>query len=90
MPNTFTPNGDGENDLAIPQIPCANITHHFEFNIYNRWGEKLYTTFNLNEGWNGVYHGILQPQETYIYSIQYYIGNKKVKELLKGNISLLR
>ncbi|MFM7467181.1 MAG: gliding motility-associated C-terminal domain-containing protein [Crocinitomicaceae bacterium] len=54
VPNTFTPNGDEHNNLFYPVFSGANLDRKsYSFLIYNRWGEIVYQTTDLNEGWNG-------------------------------------
>lgn len=52
IPNCFTPNGDGENDLFFPQGYSIDW-NTLEMCIYNRWGEQLYFTNDVNKGWDG-------------------------------------
>lgn len=59
VPNSFTPNGDGVNDVFKPVLTGA-IPTHFEFLIFNRWGELIWETQDLEQGWNG----FLQKQGT--------------------------
>jgi gliding motility-associated-like protein len=68
MPNAFTPNGDGSNDVFGPYIPqgLAQYWTVVEMRIYNRWGVLMY---NGNGNWDGTYNGVLQPADTYIYYI---------------------
>ena len=86
MPNAFTPNDDGMNDLfRIP--PMTNLTLK-EFSIYNRWGHRIFTTKNSNKGWDGTFHGKKQNAGVYTYFIRSIINSKEV--LLKGNFTLVR
>ncbi len=51
MPNAFSPNGDGVNDIF--RIP-ANVTFQLEeFSVFNRWGKKVFSTTDISKGWNG-------------------------------------
>lgn len=86
VPNAFTPNGDGKND-------CFGLKHWGnntlkEFKIYNRWGETVFETKNLQNCWDGTYKGLLQPTDTYVYYItaKTFCGNI----FKKGTIVLLR
>jgi gliding motility-associated-like protein len=68
MPNAFTPNGDGVNDVYGPYIPTAlqNFWTIVEMRIYNRWGQLIYSG---NGYWDGNFNGVPQPVDTYIYYI---------------------
>ena len=68
VPNAFTPNGDGLNDVFRP-IPVG-IKELKYFSIYNRYGQLVYTTTVLNQGWNGVFNGLVQNQGTYVWQAE--------------------
>ncbi len=53
MPNSFTPNGDGNNDVFLPKGYRMNNYHSYQFIIYNKWGEAVFTTEKITEGWDG-------------------------------------
>jgi gliding motility-associated-like protein len=87
VPNAFSPNGDGLNDKFIPLIGC-NFTMEV-FSVYNRWGERVYSTFKIGDGWNG---NIGDKQAT--LGVYYWLisgkddqGNKVFK---KGDVTLFR
>lgn len=87
VPNAFSPNSDGSNDeigLSPKGIKDINI-----FRIYNRWGQKVFETNNLNEKWDGTFKG--KPQELGVY-VYYAVGITYLDELFKdkGNITLIR
>lgn len=86
VPNAFSPNGDGINDVV--KIEGKGIVK-LTFRIFNRWGEKVFETFDKNVGWDGTYKGVLQEMDTYTYTVQATLINGK-EVPLKGNITLLR
>jgi len=53
-PNSFTPNGDGDNDIFIPKGYRMNKYQSYQFIIYNRWGEEVFSTDKIGEGWDGI------------------------------------
>ncbi len=67
IPNTFTPNGDGVNDTWI--IEYINEYPRAVVRVYNRWGQKLYDSFNNDEPWDGTYNGKKCPAGAYTYVI---------------------
>lgn len=87
MPDAFTPNNDGLNDMYNPvDLKDHDIT---EFLILNRWGEVVYNSNGTNLGWDGYYKGQLAEVGTYNYYIRYLCkGTKEV--VRKGNILLLK
>jgi gliding motility-associated-like protein len=89
IPNAFTPNGDGFNDkFRILGLPYEQITR-FNLQIYNRWGQMIYTSNDIREGWDGTRNGELCPEGVYVWVI-YYEDNKKKPVTNKGTIMLIR
>ena len=68
LPTAFTPNNDGYNDII--KVNGWGIKELLEFQIYNRWGQLLFETNDINEGWDGTYKGKNQNIDTYIYSVK--------------------
>jgi len=86
VPNIFSPNGDGENDIVY--VYGTNIKA-IKFYIYNRWGEKIFESTNQTIGWNGSFKGEACQIDVYVYYLEAYLLNgNKIKR--KGNISLVR
>ena len=65
MPDYFTPNNDGKNDRILPLLVGVNKLTRFR--IWNRWGQLVYQTQKQGEGWDGIYQGVKQPMETYLW-----------------------
>ena len=86
MPNAFSPNGDGINDVL--KIEGRGIVE-LSFRIYNRWGEKVFETTDKNVGWDGIYKGVLQEMDVYTYAVEATLINGQHVPL-KGNITLVR
>lgn len=87
VPSAFTPNNDRKNDIIRPIIVGMRSLEHF--NVYNRWGQLLYTTTIPGQGWDGKFGGVDQPPGTYVYSAQ-AIDYKGIKVSRKGTIVLIR
>jgi gliding motility-associated-like protein len=68
FPNSFTPNGDGLNDLFGP---VQNNIVSFRMLIFNRWGQMIYETFDPVSGWDGSFQGHDCPMGTYVYKASY-------------------
>ncbi len=87
LPNTFTPNGDGVNDVIYAK--GWGIESILEFKIFNRWGEIVFETTDINQGWDGTYKGKPQEMDAYAYLIRVegYNGEEIAK---KGFINLTR
>jgi len=86
LPNTFTPNGDGLNDVF--KVYSMGV-QEFEMSIYDRWGKIVFTSKNINEGWDGKINSDMAPDGTYAYIIIYkdIIGIKHSKS---GAISIIK
>jgi gliding motility-associated-like protein len=87
LPRVFTPNGDGKNDIVYAK--GWGIKKLIEFKIFNRWGEMVFESHDMKNGWDGYYKGSLQNNETYVYIItaESFKGDMISK---KGNITLLK
>ena len=91
IPNAFTPNGDGLNDVfgAIPRLDYVN---QYRISIYNRWGQLIFDTSDLNQGWDGSYQGKPCPLGVYVYRIVYQdfgMGTQENK-VMEGTVMLVR
>lgn len=88
IPNAFSPNADGplENEVFKAQ---GRITSDFSLQVFNMWGEKLFETNDINQGWDGTYQNKMSSPGNYIYIVKFTddIG-RPIK--LKGNLILLR
>jgi gliding motility-associated-like protein len=87
IPNAFSPNGDGQNDII--NLITVGVEEILEFKIFNRWGQVVYESVNLEEGWDGIYNA--EPQEIGNYA--YYFKVKTLHgDVLEGSgdIALLR
>lgn len=87
VPDVFTPNGDGINDVIKPVLP--GITQFKTFKVFNRWGNLLFETREAGKGWDGRYHSELQPTETYLWFAE-GVGKDGRTVIKRGTISLLR
>lgn len=68
MPTAFTPNNDGSNDIV--NVRGWGIKDLLEFKIFNRWGQLLYSSNNIQEGWDGKFNGNLQNSDVYVYKVK--------------------
>ncbi len=86
VPNTFTPNGDGDNDMFLA---ISASVKEYNMRIFNRWGEEVFSTNNINIGWDGVFRGAEVQQDVYVYRIEAKFLNGKYEEII-GQVNLLR
>lgn len=89
IPNAFTPNNDGKNDV-FKLIYKGDIVLK-ELSIYNRYGQRVFSTNNINQGWDGTFNGKDEDLGVYYYMLRIICGNLKNKEVfLKGDVTLIR
>lgn len=88
LPNAFTPNEDGLNDIF--RIVGWGLTRYsnLRFGIYNRFGQRVFFTEDPYSGWNGKFNGIDQELGTYFYELQYNDNGKSM--LRAGDLTLVR
>tara|TARA_B100000965_G_scaffold365107_1_gene349324 strand:- start:131039 stop:135454 length:4416 start_codon:yes stop_codon:yes gene_type:complete len=87
VPNAFSPNGDGNNDIIYAK--GWGLKKLIAFKIFNRYGELVFESNDFDKGWDGNYKGKPQNMETYVYTVEAETYSGKVLSR-KGNISLLR
>ena len=88
IPNAFSPNGDGKNELF--EVVASDVLQ-FHLYIFNRWGELVYETENINDTWNGTHKGKMCENGVYIWRVNYAtFCNGNILEYKTGSVSLLR
>jgi gliding motility-associated-like protein len=88
LPNAFTPNGDGLNDKFGPSSISTLYPPSAVFRIFNRWGEVIFETKDLNHKWDGRFHGITQATGSYVYYLSFDCNGNKTE--MKGMVMLIR
>jgi gliding motility-associated-like protein len=88
VPTGFSPNGDGVNDV-FRIARWLNVARIDEFAVYNRWGQKVFSTTNIEEGWNGTYKNERADLGVYVWFLSAQTKDGK-QVLRKGNVTLLR
>lgn len=88
IPSAFTPNGDGLNDLF--RISGALYVKDFSMQVYNRWGQVVFTSANAFEGWNGTQQGLALDPGIYTYRIRFTNIQNNEQRIVKGTVTLLR
>ena len=84
VPTAFTPNGDIKNDVLTPVLPGGSALEYFT--IYNRWGQKVFSTTTIGAGWDGKLKGQLQPLSTFVWICRYIFRGNIINE--KGTFTL--
>lgn len=86
VPNAFTPNGDGRNDVLFVY---GNYVASIQFRIFNQWGQLVFVSGNISNGWNGTYNGQQQPVGVYAYTLKVVLQDGSVINK-KGSVNLIR
>ncbi|NVO03830.1 MAG: gliding motility-associated C-terminal domain-containing protein, partial [Bacteroidetes bacterium] len=86
VPNAFTPNNDGNNDVFMAS---GNGIRAFEMAIYNRWGEMIYWNKDIMKGWDGKINGRVAQMGVYVYKIT-YTDSMEQEYTVYGNFDLIR
>ncbi|HXS54477.1 MAG TPA: PKD domain-containing protein [Hanamia sp.] len=92
VPNTFSPNGDGMNDVFYPR--GSGVFKILNLKVFNRWGQIVYDRSNINandasQGWDGTYKGNVLSPDVFVYVLQVVCENNSILTF-KGNIALLK
>ena len=99
LPNAFTPNDDGLNDLFGPgNTYCHPDFREFRFSIFNRWGQMVFETVNPGEKWDGTFNGTKQEMGVYYYILSYAYGGtfaglgapNGTPAVVRGDVTLIR
>jgi gliding motility-associated-like protein len=86
VPNVFTPNGDTRNDVLYVY---GNYMASIQFNVFNQWGEMIFSSKNAAIGWDGRYKGKQQPVGVYVYTLKVVLQDGIIVNK-KGSINLIR
>jgi gliding motility-associated-like protein len=92
IPNAFTPNGDGLNDIFKPLSPEFSLVN-YQMLIYNKWGQLLFESSSISSGWDGTFRGKPVPTDIYSYIILYelpsYFGTQPPRQV-SGSVMVVR
>jgi gliding motility-associated-like protein len=86
VPNTFTPNADGNNDILF--VRGVNISELY-FAVYNRWGEMVFESTDINNVWDGTYRGKKLENGIFVYYLKIKLLSESEGINQSGNISLV-
>jgi gliding motility-associated-like protein len=87
IPNAFSPNGDGVNDIFRP-LPVGIVKMNY-FRVYDRWGKLMYSSTTYMQGWDGTVNGQRAPVGTYVWMVEGVDINQKTITM-KGTVTIVR
>jgi len=88
IPTAFTPNNDGLNDIFRPV--GSKFQRLVEFRVYNRWGQQVFYSNNVEHGWDGTFNGVPQDMGDYYYQIIVAQPGSTENIAYKGSVTLIR
>lgn len=86
VPNVFTPNNDGKNDLLLVY---GNYISSLQFRVFNQWGQLIFLSDQQSRGWDGTYSGQAQPVGVYAYTLKVVLQDGTTVNK-KGSVNLIR
>lgn len=89
IPNSFSPNGNGNNDRFMPVFSEIGYVRDFNMMIFDRWGNLIYQTADPGAGWDGTYKGSKVQVDTYVYKVRMKDNNGKTSNFV-GHVNLVR
>jgi gliding motility-associated-like protein len=89
IPNAFSPNSDNINDLFSPLINASCLLTEYKLLIFNKWGEQVFQSTNINSKWNGQYKNQDCPIGVYGYLINCKFANQAA-QTAQGDITIVR
>ena len=94
VPNAFSPNGDGINDIFIPNFSCGLVEpQNYSLQIFDRWGAMVFESKAVDIGWQGSQRSLLANRGLYVWRMSYeyvrYDGTRTIEEL-SGELTLIR
>lgn len=88
VPNAFSPNADGANDILYVYYKGVR---RLVFRIHNRWGEKVFETDDMTQGWDGTFKGVIAQDGVYVWDLYVEFYNVKLPiQRSKGSVLLLK
>lgn len=87
IPTAFSPNKDGRNDIFKP---LNKNLKKIEFQVYDRWGQKIYETDVIGDGWDGTYKNVNQDIGVYVWQARYQLDGSSEMLSASGNVTLIR
>lgn len=90
IPNAFSPDGNEHNPTFYPVLSSPEKIQEYNFQVFSRWGELLFTTSDVSSVWDGTYKGVLCPSGTYVWKLVIEYSESQNAISYNGHVTLLR
>lgn len=90
IPNSFTPDGNEFNNTWRPIITSGFDNTEYRMTLYNRWGEIIWESQDINEGWDGTYNNSIVPVGSYVWTVQLKALKTDYRQVLSGSLNVLK
>jgi gliding motility-associated-like protein len=90
IPNSFTPDGDEHNNTWKPIITSGFDIYNYKMTLYNRWGEVIWESRSVYDGWDGTYGNRMVPQGIYIWQVELKSLKSDNRQVLTGSVNVLK
>jgi len=90
VPNAFTPDGDEHNNMFSPVFTSGFTPGSYQFDVYNRWGEMIFSSQNPQIGWDGYYNFVKCSEGMYAYTIKFVVSSSNELRSITGHVNLLK
>jgi gliding motility-associated-like protein len=89
IPNAFTPDGDGRNDVFMT-FPNNNNISHFSIGVFDRWGGQIFESEDIGKGWDGTKNGEPCPGGVYVYRLTFRVEGVAEEQVMAGTVAVVR
>jgi gliding motility-associated-like protein len=90
VPNTFTPDGDEFNQQFTPVMTAGMDPYDYHLEIYNRWGEIVFESYDITQGWDGTFNGYIAAQGAYTWKLEFGMLDDDSSVVATGHVNLIR
>jgi gliding motility-associated-like protein len=90
VPNAFSPDGNEVNNIFQPVFSDGYDPDNYILRIFNRWGEVIFQTTEVANGWDGTLNGYMCQDDTYVWSILFKVSNSDLMYRYQGHVTLIR
>jgi gliding motility-associated-like protein len=90
IPNTFTPDGDENNNEWAPVFTSGFDPYRFELLIFNRWGQLIWESHNPYSKWDGIYNGMKCQDGIYFWTVTYGVEKTDERKQIQGHLTIIR